>query len=474
MHAMRIIVGATAAGHKFREAARWLTHAQAMRAATPHAVDFFLAMEVQPDGLEPRLDGAAAQVTASGGSVWKFLVDDGSERITNGTRMIRICEGRNLVTEYAVRTRADWVLFVDADIEIPPDVLTKLLALQHPFCGFKVDGYCLSGPAVAGYDFPVQVYQNTAGAWFLHRSLFRRFRWLWDPDDNLTDDPATYRIIRDQLGCEQRNRCDVRGMHGPLIPFEARGSDARVRRNPLAGHPITAVIPVYFPTSGHVHMTAALLDKVLDEAVARVYVIDNGGAPAYVAEAAAQFEALAAQQGARLRIVGAPDCNIHQMWNLGWQAALADFGDEVLIAFLNNDIDFRPGTLEVLARAVLRNEVWVTYPDASCRVGDGVRLSGHTRATRGSKRHGGMIGHCFLIKGGIHSKGGFPLFDERYRSWYGDDDFAFGVEKFGYQIHCVEGLPCDHLNEATMRHRPDLIASREADRQLFVSKWGDI
>ena len=60
MHAMRIVVGATAAGHKFREAARWLTHAQAMRAGTPHAVDFFLAMEVQPDGLEPRLDGVAA------------------------------------------------------------------------------------------------------------------------------------------------------------------------------------------------------------------------------------------------------------------------------------------------------------------------------------------------------------------------------------------------------------------------------
>ena len=113
-------------------------------------------------------------------------------------------------------------------------------------------------------------------------------------------------------------------------------------------------------------------------------------------------------------------------------------------------------------------------PDPARRVAEGVHLTGRTRATRGSKRHGGMTGHCFLIKGGIHTKGGFPLFDTNYQSWYGDDDFAFRVEKFGYQIHCVEGLPCDHLNEATMRHRPDLVQQREADRQRFVAAWGAI
>jgi hypothetical protein len=37
---MRIVVGATAAGHKFAEASKWLTHAEALRAATPHELDF--------------------------------------------------------------------------------------------------------------------------------------------------------------------------------------------------------------------------------------------------------------------------------------------------------------------------------------------------------------------------------------------------------------------------------------------------
>jgi glycosyltransferase involved in cell wall biosynthesis len=470
---MKIVVGTTAAGHKFRDASRWLAHGEAMQAATPHEVRFFLATETQPDGLEPRLEGVEAQVRALGGEVWRFMIDDGSAMITNGTRMIRICEGRNLLTEYAIRTGADWVLYVDADIVIPPDTLVKLLEVGHPFCGFNVQNYCLSGEPVAGYDFPVQIYQNTAGAWFLHRSVFRFFRWLWDPDDGLTDDPATYRIIRDKLGVVQYNRRDVLGEHPPLVPFEARPNDTGIRRHPLHGHPVTAVMPVYFPAAAHVEMTAAILDRVLGEAVARVYVLHNGGIEPHATQGG---ELLAKRSAAddRLRVVAAPDRNIYELWNLGWTAALADFGDEVLIAFLNNDIDFRPGTLEVLARAVLRNEIWATYPDPGCRVEDGVRLTGHTRPTRGSKRHGGMTGHCFLIKGGIHTKAGFPLFDPRYRCWYGDDDFAFRVARYGFHIHCVEGLPCDHLNEASMRYRPDLLAQREADREIFVSEWGHL
>ena len=471
---MRIVVGATAAGHKVADAGRWLEHAEAMRAATPHEVDFFLAAEVQPDGLEPRLDGLAARVRSLGGAVWKFMIDDGADAIDGRLRLLRICEGRNLVAEFALRTGADWLLFIDADIEVPADVLVRLLELGHPFCGFKVASYCLSGPPVAGYGFPVETYQNTAGAWFVQRSLFRRFRWLWDPDDGLTDDPATYRLIRDQLGVEQRNRLDVSGVHAPLVPFEARPADRRVRRPLAAAHPLTAVVPAYFPTPAHVEMTLAMLAKTLAEPVARVYLLDNGGTAPHAAQASARLAGLAAGQGGRLRVVAAPGLNIHAMWNLGWTQALADFGDDVLIAFLNNDIDFRPGMLDMLARAVLRDEVWVTYPDPQRRTADGVHLTGRTRPTRGSKRHGGMTGHCFLVKGGIHTRGGCAMFDTGYRCWYGDDDFAFRVERHGYQIHCVEGLPCDHLNEATMAHRPDWAAQRDADRRRFVALWGDI
>ncbi len=470
---MKILVGTTAAGHKGAEALRWLTHAEALRAAAaPHAVDFFAAVETQPDGLEPRLQPLEARVRGLGGTVWRFMLDDGATRIDGGNRLARICTGRNLVIEQALRSGAEWVLFADADIELPPDVLPRLLELRHPFAGFHVPGYGLAGPPVAGHAFPVQRYMNTAGAWFVQRALFRRFRWLIDPDDGLSDDPATYRLIRDQLGTEQHNRLDVRGRHGPLVPFERRAADVAVQRHPLERHPIVAVVPAYAPTGAHVEMTERLLQAVLQERCARVLLLDNGGTPPHVDDAAARWAALAAAHGERFQVVEAEGCSIHQMWNIGWRAALHDFGDQVLVAFLNNDIRFRPGLLEVLARAVLRNEVWVSFPDARAALDDGVRLTGRTRAAQGSKRHGGMTGHCFLLKGGIHTLGGLAMFDERFRWWYGDDDFAFRVEQAGYQLHEVEGLPCGHLNEATLPHRPEWAAQRDADHALFVALWG--
>jgi GT2 family glycosyltransferase len=470
---VKILIGATAAGHKGAEAGHWLTQAEALRAATPHAVDHFLATETQPDGLEPRLQAVEARVRALGGTVWRFMLDDGAQRIDGSNRLVRICTGRNLVIEHALRTGAEWVLFVDTDIELPPDVLVRLLEMDHPFCGFAVPSYVLSGPPVAGYGFPVQAYMNTAGAWFVHRSLFRRFRWLWDPDDGLTDDPATHRLIVDQLGVAQRNRLDVIGRHEPLVAFEQRAADVGVRRHPLDAHPIVAVVPAYFPTAAHVEMTAQVLQALLRERCARVLLLDNGGTPPHAQDAGARWAALAAAHGERFQVIAAEGCNIHQMWNIGWRAALHDFGDQVLVAFINNDIRFRPGLLEVLGRAVLRNEIWVTFPDARSCVADGVRLTGYTRAASGSKRHGGMAGHCFLIKGGAHTLGGLAMFDERFQCWYGDDDFAFRVEQAGYQLHAVAGLPCDHLNEATMVHRPDWAARRAGDHALFVTLWGE-
>lgn len=471
---MKVVVGSTAAGHKGKDSLHWLRDAEAVRAAAaPHEVVFFFAAEMQPDGTDVRLEPACACVRSLGGTVWKYMIDDGAERIDGGNRLVRICEGRNLVMEFAVRNGAEWVLFLDSDVSPPIDVLPRLLEMDYPFCGFAVRGYGLQGPRVERYPYPVQAHWNTAGAWFVHRSLFRRFRWLWDPDDGLTDDPATHRLVQELLGYPQHVRHDVVGAHPRLLPFEHRAGDTRLSRPALSAHPLVAVMPAYYPTSAHVELTDKALRMLLAEPTARVYLLDNGGEAPHVEAARTAQDRLAVDKGGRLQRIEAEGANIHQMWNEGWRAALRDFGDQVLIAFVNNDIVFRPGTLEVLARAVLRNEIWATYPDPRAATADGVRLTGRTFATHGSKRHGGLTGHCFLVKGGIHTIGGLPLFDERFHCWYGDDDFAFRVERAGYQIHCVEGLPCDHQNEATMIHRPEWAERRAADRELFVALWGE-
>jgi len=225
---MKIVIGTTAAGHKHKSVLNWLEDAEQLQQITPHDICYFLAAEMHPTGYDSRLNEVSARVRALGGTVWRFMIDDESDVITNATRMVRICEGRNLITEYAIRERADWILFIDSDIVVPSDVINKLLEIGKPFCGFNVPSYCLSGEAVHGFNFPVQIYQNTAGAWFLHHSVFRYFRWLWDPADGLTDDPATYRLIRDKLGFVQHNRLDVCGEHEPLVRFEDRDEDLSV------------------------------------------------------------------------------------------------------------------------------------------------------------------------------------------------------------------------------------------------------
>ena len=466
---MKILVGATAAGHKGAEAGHWLRHAEALRRATPHELEFFLATETQPDGIEPRLAAVEARVHALGGTVWRFMLDDGAARIDGGNRLVRICTGRNLVIERALRSGAEWILFADADIELPPDLLVRLLELRHPFCGFHVPGYGLSGPPVPGYGFPVQAYWNTAGAWFVQRTLFRRFRWLWDPDAGLTDDPATYRVIREQLGVEQYNRLDVVGRHGPLRPFETRAGDVQVRRHPLDDHPIVAVVVADGSDAPQLAQAQQQALDLLDERCARVLLVDTAhphdGPTAYAALAGAQPPA-----GERLQIVPAPGCRVPQAWNIGWQLALQDFGDPVLVAFVSPGARFRPGLLEVLARAVLPREVWGTFPDADTVLEDGVRLSGRALAARGIGRHGGTRQHAFLIKGGLHTLGGVAMFDERFRCDPVSDDFARRVERAGYGLRAVEGLPCDHADAAT---EPPT-AWRQAldeDRALLAALW---
>jgi hypothetical protein len=179
--------------------------------------------------------------------VWHFMIDDGLSVITSESRLHRICAGRNLIVEYALRERAEWVFFVDSDLSPDPQSITKLLALDYPVVGGEVPNYCLTGRKVAEhpcfpgrtYDFPVEAHWNTAGYLMLHQSVLRRIRWghdNWPTDDNLpriTDDPWTQDLIRSVSSFETLVRKDCIGEHRGLIPMEDRGHD-RAWRAPSA------------------------------------------------------------------------------------------------------------------------------------------------------------------------------------------------------------------------------------------------
>jgi hypothetical protein len=236
-----IAVVSTVAAHKVDgQEGRWLEHAEAMIEAGPDTLEWFLAVEIDGRGLAPftRLLDRLSQLD---GSYWTYHLDmdpEGSDQfeVSTRNRYIRVCLGRNLGIEYALRRRASHVLFLDVDITVPADTLPRLLALHYPIVGGHVPVYCLSGPAAEGYSpaWDVQQHWNTAGFLLCEREVIRRVRWGYDPDDGLSDDLTFARDVARVLGTPTLVRHDVVGQHEPLVALEQRGTDRFLRKLPVA------------------------------------------------------------------------------------------------------------------------------------------------------------------------------------------------------------------------------------------------
>jgi hypothetical protein len=233
-----IVVGTTLAAYVMDQEdtwAAWLRNAAAISESHPEGVTYFVAIEVDGRGIEPfrplldrmRLLDVQAGVRSEH---WTYMLDDGRTAVSTGNRLRHITTGQNLVTDYAVSCGASHLLFLAADLEPPADALPKLLALDHPYVGGEVTTYCLSGPNVSGWPFPVQAHMPTAAFVLLRRDLFNRLRWRWDGE--LSDDPALYADARDLHGVEALVRKDCEGRHWPLaVPaIEDRGHDMTVVR----------------------------------------------------------------------------------------------------------------------------------------------------------------------------------------------------------------------------------------------------
>jgi hypothetical protein len=223
-----IVVGTTCAPYKVDGSElNWLLHADEFVDRDPQT-RFFAALELVP-GRDPALYGRLrTRLATLAGTAWTFSLDDGERELTSGNRLTRICLGRNLIAEFAARTTASHVLFLDSDLQVPGDAIEKLLELNAPIAGGDVPSYCLHGPTVAGYDFPVERHWNTAGFLLVRRDVFTRVRWRHDPDHGLTDDPC-YAADAVALGFDETLvRKDLIGHHVPLIPMEERGHDRRL------------------------------------------------------------------------------------------------------------------------------------------------------------------------------------------------------------------------------------------------------
>lgn len=238
--------------------AAWLDHAQEIAqsaALEDDVVRFLVVLELDARGVEvfsPLLRLMLDKIQAT---ILTFAYDDGRESVTTGNRLIRICTGRNLITQWAVDNHASHILFVDADTSIPGDALTKLIAVKYPIVGGRVPTYCLEGPRVmigklphregctwpplgnegmcdcGVLDWRITQHMNTAGFLLVRRDLFNRLRWRVDLDKGLTDDPC-YDNDATELGFPTWVREDCVAQHYPMSigPVEVRGHDLSIYR----------------------------------------------------------------------------------------------------------------------------------------------------------------------------------------------------------------------------------------------------
>jgi hypothetical protein len=210
----------------------WIANAEAMRASQPDEdIRFFAAIQVDRRGIDPFL-ALLDRMKDVGGEHWTYSLDDGRTKVTTGNRLRHITTGQNLVTDYACSTGASHLLFMAADCCPPPDAIPKLIEVNHPIVGGEVSSYCLFGPDVSGYPFPVQEHMATAAFVLLRREVFRFVRWRWDLESGMSDDPCLQHDCEKFLGFKTLVRKDVIGEHYPkaIGAIETRGYDMGVVR----------------------------------------------------------------------------------------------------------------------------------------------------------------------------------------------------------------------------------------------------
>ena len=148
---------------------------------------------------------------------WKPKFDQDQARLAS------IVCARNMCIDYAIQTMASHLLFIDADVIPPLDVIPKLLALDHSIVGGVVPGrgchshvnyifgeegrHNVNGAAV------IEVMHGTCGCMMIRRDLFNNIRFRYDNDGGLSEDPAYCMDVRAKFDTKMWLRDDVVCLH---------------------------------------------------------------------------------------------------------------------------------------------------------------------------------------------------------------------------------------------------------------------
>ena len=220
---------------------------------------------------------------------------------------------------------------------------------------------------------------------------------------------------------------------------------------------------IVIPVRDNLHLTQSICNQLMDQpGWNEAIIMDNGST-----DDTWQYLNDLAYMDERFMPHFVPERTIYEMWNLGfeWIAQHTDY-----VAFLNNDITISNGLIAAMGDVLdATKEVGIVYPDYSRRIEQGIDPL-LPYYTRGTYRHGGMSGFCFMLRAGAVTW--HPLVDPKLRLWYGDDDIAFQFEKEGWRQLRLSGWPIDHIGQATCNQHPEVFKDVPADKAYFEKKWG--
>ena len=233
---------------------------------------------------------------------------------------------------------------------------------------------------------------------------------------------------------------------------------------------IVAVVPVAFFTQEHVDMTLRFLGALNTE-VDRIGVWHNtwygeNSWPANVeddwdAEGQRILKDLSNWEG--IEVFDAPEWKFYRMWNAGAKWA-QDIGADVAL-FLNNDITWPPGALRALAMGLSKAppDIAVASPDPAADFDPGALVD-----INATPAYRGLMGWCFAIRPTY-----WQNIDERYHTWFGDDELGLLMHEAGWRCVRAQGIPVQHppAGDTTMIYREDIARLRKEDQALYESKW---
>jgi hypothetical protein len=200
---------------------------------------------------------------------------------------------------------------------------------------------------------------------------------------------------------------------------------------------IAAVVPVAFFTQQNIDMTNAFLDALKPEAE-RIGVWHNGGTMADEG-----LDMLASHP--EVEIFDAQGWRFFRMWNDGvaWAGQIYN-ADAALI--LNNDITWDTGALRALA-----GELRAAPEDVA------IMSPRYTRP---------FAFWCFAVRPWM-----WQAIDERYQTWYGDDELVKLMDEAGWR-YVQTDLPVYHpWPFTTSRFVEGVEEMRRQDQALYEAKW---